>query len=116
MPARPGQDERGGLQQRRIALELRLGGGVDLIAQQLALAVQRLQVSRDEARARQIRRRQEFHGEVGISQAAQRVHPRGDDEADVLFAHAVGAQPGAFHEQLQPQAARLPQDVQAALE
>ena len=97
-------------------MELRLGCGVDLVAEQLALAVQRLQVGRDEARAGQIRRRQEFHGDVGIGQSAQRVHPRRDDEADVFFAQAVRAQPGAFHEQLQPQAARLPQDVQAALE
>ena len=37
-------------------------------------------------------------------------------ETDVLFAQAVRVQPGALHEQLQPQAARLPQDVQAALE
>ena len=37
-------------------------------------------------------------------------------ETDMLFAQAIRAQLGVFHEHLQPQAARLPQDVQAALE
>ena len=66
--------------------------------------------------ARQIDRGQEFHSDIGIGQAAQRVHPRRDHEADVFFAQAVRAQPGTFHKQLQPQAVRLPQGVQAALE
>ena len=93
--------------QRRVAGDLRLGALLDLVAQELAPGVQRLQVGGEDAGAADVVCRQQIDAGVGIGQPAGRVEPRPQDEADVLLREPGWVELGFFHQRDQARPLRL---------
>ena len=90
--------ERAALEQRRIAGDLRLGALFDLVAQELAPGVQRLQVGGEDAGAADVVCRQQIDAGVGVGQAAGRVEPRPQGEADMLLREPGWVELGLLHQ------------------
>ncbi len=108
--------ERGVVEQRGVFGDLFLRRRVNLIHQQLALIVESFQLRGQDAGAREISGRQQFDGEVGIAQAAQRVEARPDAEADRFGGDVGGVDLRAGHQRLQAQSRGMPQAIEAALQ
>ena len=115
-PGRVGQHQRAAFQQRRVAGDLRLGALLDLVAQQLAPGVQRLQVGGEDAGAADVACGQEIDAHVGVGQPAGCVEPRPQDEADVLLREPGRVEFGFFQQRDQARPLRAAQCSQPALE
>ena len=102
--------------QRRVAGDLRLGALLDLVAQELAPGVERLQVGGEDAGAADVGSRQQIDAGVGVGQPPGRVEPRPQDEADVLLREPGRVELGFFHQRDQASPLRLTQGGQPALE
>jgi len=84
-PMRAGQHERGVVEQRPVGPDLRLGLLRHPVGEKLAPRVERLQVGRDDARLRRVRRRQQLDACGRVRKPAGRVEPRRQHEGDVLL-------------------------------
>ncbi len=116
MPARGAEDQGLACQQRGVAGYLFLGGGVNLLGQQAAAAVQPFQLRGQDAGAALVCGGQQFHGLVGVVQAAQGVEAWGQAKADVVAVEVRRVYAGHVHQGAQPHAARLAQALQAELQ